>query len=330
MTQESIQAALYRTRGAARAVLQVQALPLPTPAPGEVRVRVAFSGVNPSDVKSRASISAPMPAPFVVPHSDGAGSVDAVGAGVDPARVGESVWLYNAQWDRAWGSAAQAVCLPQGQAVALPAGVSLDVGASVGIPLMTAFHAVESCGALLGRTVVVTGAAGSVGLYVTQLATLAGARVIAVVSSAEKAAVACAAGADVSINYSSEAVGARVRELTGGQGADALIEVDAAGNARHWGEALAQGGRVVVYGSNQPEMPLPFRPLIMGFLDVYFFIVYRLPPVALQRTLAAVNALLARDALTHPETATYTLDDIAAAHERVERGANAKVLIAMS
>lgn len=320
-----MKAAVYRNKGRARDVLQVEDLPWPEPGPGEVRVRIAASGVNPSDVKTRARPG--MDFPWVVPHSDGAGVIDAVGEGVDPARLGQRVWLWNGQWGRAMGTAAEAIALPARQAVPLPEAIAFETGASIGIPLMTAFHAVAQLGSLLGRTVLVPGAAGAVGLYVTQLARAAGARVIALVSSEAKAALAREAGADAAIDYRREDVTARVKALTGGRGADAIVEVDAAANARHWGDWLAFGGQVVVYGSGQADMALPFRPLILGFVDVRFFIVYRLPDEALRLTLAGITDLLSRGSLRHPAPIVHALADIAAAHEVVEQGAPGKVLV---
>lgn len=324
----TMRAALYTRKGAARDVLEVGVLPRPEPGAGEVRVKVAYSGVNPSDVKGRAG-KAGMAMPFahIVPHSDGAGTIDAVGVGVTGLTAGQGVWMYNGQWGRADGTAAEYIALPAAQAVPLPAGTSLEIGASLGIPLMTAFHAVDRCGSLLGRTVLVFGAAGAVGLYATQLAHLAGARVIAVVSSADKAAVARAAGAADVIDYRREDVGKRVGELTAGRGADAVIDVDAAANARLYAQVLAVGATVVIYGSGEDSIPVPFRPLLGKFASLYFFVVYALPPALLRRTLDGVDDLLVRGALRHSPTVVYDLADIAAAHERVEQGANAKVLL---
>jgi NADPH2:quinone reductase len=323
-----MRAALYTATGKAAEVLQLADRTPTPPAAGEVRVKLAFSGVNPSDVKSRAGTSSrPLSYPQVIPHSDGAGVVEAVGAGVGADLVGRRVWVYNGQWDRADGTAAECITLPVAQAVPLPDNVSFQEGASIGIPLMTAFHAVAACGSLIGRTVLVFGAAGSVGFYATQLARLGGARVIAVVSSADKAAVARGAGAHEVVNYRDEDVSARVRALTAGAGADYIIEVDAAGNARRYGELLSFGGKVVIYGTNARDVPVPFGPMILGFVTLYFFIVYKLPPALMQATLAGINQLLAQGVLKHPQVAVYPLDQIVAAHERVEAGANAKVLI---
>ena len=320
-----MKAAIYRSKGAARQVLEVIEREDPRPVGNEVRVKVAFSGVNPSDVKTRAR--AGMEFPEIIPHSDGAGVVEAVGPDAPPGLLNRRVWIYNGQWERAHGTAAGFVCLPAAQVVPLPDAVSFEVGASIGIPLMTAHHAVQACGSLVGKTVVVPGAAGSVGFYAAQLARLAGARVIAIVSSEEKAAIARAAGAAETIDYRRDDVAERVRTLTGGRGADCIIEVDAAGNARHYGSILAFGGKAVVYGSNAADITLPFRPMIMNFTSLYFFIVYRLPAPMLRQTTTGISQLLAREALKHPETAIYPLEQIAEAHERVEKGANAKVLV---
>lgn len=323
-----MRAALYRAKGLASDVLRIETVPSVEPELGEVRIKVAYSGVNPSDVKSRAgTASAAMDYSSVVPHSDGAGTIDALGPMVISRRIGERVWLFNAQWGRAMGTAAEFVTLPAQQAVPLPAHVPFEVGASIGIPLMTAYHAVHACGPLLGRSVVVFGAAGSVGLYATQLANMSGGRVIAVVSSESKAQDARAAGACEVIDYRKEDVAARVRALTGGNGADFAIDVDAAANSRHWGEMLAVGAKVVVYGSGQAQIPVPFRPMILGFVTLYFFIVYKLPPESLRQTLAGITGLLERDVLQHPRIEVHELDQIAAAHRRVEMGAEAKVLI---
>jgi NADPH2:quinone reductase len=323
-----MRAAIYTTKGPATDVLKIVELPDPQPAAGEVRVRIAFSGVNPSDVKSRSgTASRGSSYPQVIPHSDGAGVIDLTGPGVSADLLGRRVWVFNAQWDRAFGTAAGYVTLPVSQVVPLPDAVSFEVGASIAIPLMTAMHAVQACGTLLGKTVLIPGAAGSVGFYATQLAAMAGARVIGVVSSDEKAALALAAGAADIINYRNESLVERVQALTAGRGADCIIEVDAAAHAALYGSLLCFDGKAVIYGSGNPQITLPFGPMIVGFVTMVFFIVYRLPPAALKAVLDGVSAALARPGFQHPPTAIYPLEQIAAAHEQVERGANAKVLI---
>ncbi len=326
-----MRAAVYRTQGEAADVLEVIDRADPEPGPGEVRVRVAFSGVNPSDVKSRrGGPGRPMPFPEITPHSDGAGVIDAIGAGVPAEWQGRRVWIYNGQWARPYGTAAEKVTLPLAQAVPLPGGTSLEIGASIGIPLMTAFHAVRACGSLLGKTVLVPGAAGSVGLYATQLARRAAARVIASVSTAAKADLARAAGADDVIRYRDEDLVERVRTLTDGRGVDCIIDMDAAGHGPHYGSLLTFGGTVVIYGTNQPQITVPFGPMIQAFATLMFFIVYKLPAQVMRETIDGVNGLLREGSLTHPEPAIYPLDRIAEAHQRVEAGADAKVLVRLA
>lgn len=213
-------------------------LPDPQPASGEVRVRLQWSGVNPSDVKARSGARGPvMPFPQVIPHSDGMGVIDAVGADVDPARLSQRVWVWNAGWGRPNGTTTGLVVLPQQQAVVLPDNVPGEVGACLGIPALTAAHAVLTDGGVAGQSVLVAGGAGAVGHYSVQFARLLGAlQVITTVSSSAKAELARAAGADVVIDYKSENVVERVREVTAGAGVDRVIEVDIAANAdRHGG-----------------------------------------------------------------------------------------------
>jgi NADPH2:quinone reductase len=323
-----MRAAIYSRRGPASEVLQIVERQLPQPGSGEVRVKLAFSGVNPSDVKSRAGVAARTGGfAEVTPHSDGAGVIDAVGDGVDRSRIGERVWLYNGQWERPFGTAAEFITLPANQAIPLADSVSFEVGASIGIPLMTAMHAVQACGSLLGKTILVPGAVGSVGYYATQLACMAGARVIAIVSSEEKAAQARHIGAAETINYKTEQLVERVLALTDGKGADAIIDLDAATHAPLYGQLLRFQGQAVVYGSNQPQFSMPFGPMILGFVNIYCFIVYKLPSQAMQQVIESVQSVLMDEALQHPPTAIYPLNEIAAAHQQVERGANAKVLV---
>jgi NADPH2:quinone reductase len=317
-----MRAAFYERTGAAREVLQIVELPTPEPGPGEVRVRLACSGVNPSDVKSRAGLrSKELPFARIIPHSDGAGVIDKVGAGVPGARVGERVWTWNAAWKRASGTAAQYVVLPAAQAAVLPAQVPFDVGACLGIPALTALHAVRMDGGVAGKTVLVTGGAGAVGHYAVQMARLCGARrVLATVSSAEKATLARQAGADEVIDYRREDVAARVLEATGGDGAERVIEVDFAANVATSLAALRPEGDIVVYGSGRPEIAVPFFPAIVKNVRVRFFIVYNLNDADRAAALAQLDAWLREDRLRHNIAARLPLESIAEAHERVEGG----------
>lgn len=315
-------AAFYERTGAARDVLQLGELPDPQPGAGEVRVRLQWSGVNPSDVKSRAGLrSSAMPFPRVVPHSDGMGIVDAVGAGVDAGRIGQRVWIWNGAWGRPAGTAAQFIVLPQRQAVPLPDGVAGEAGACLGIPALTALHAVLMDGGVAGKTVLVAGGAGAVGHYAVQFARRLGARhVAATVSSEAKAALARSAGAQTVIDYRRENVAERLREALGGPGVDRIVEVDFAANAALDLELLKPGGDCVVYGSGAPQFTLPFFPLIVKNVRLRFFIVYNLAEDERRAAEDALQRLLAGGDLIHNVAARLPLARIAEAHEQVEQG----------
>ena len=314
-----MKAAFYERLGPAADVLQLGELPTPQPGPGEVRVRVRWSGVNPSDVKSRLGLrTGVMPFPRVIPHSDGMGVIDAVGDGVPAARVGERVWTWNAAWGRPHGTACEQVCLPQAQAVPLPD----EAGACLGIPALTALHAVIRDGGVAGKTVLVAGGAGAVGHYAVQMASqLGAARVIATASTPEKAALAREAGADDVVRYRDEPLAARVAELTRGQGVDRVIELDLGVNAAADLELLRPGGECVVYGSSASPLQLPFFPLIAKNLQLKFFIVYHLSPADRAQAVDTLTRMLARGTLRHNIAARLPLAEIAAAHALVERGA---------
>jgi NADPH:quinone reductase len=318
----TMRAACYERTGPAREVLRLADLPTPAPGPGEVRVKIAASGVNPSDVKSRAGLrSSALPFPRIVPHSDGAGLIDAVGSGVRASRVGERVWTWNAAWKRPFGTAAQYVVLPEMQAVTLPDLVPFDVGACLGIPALTALHAVRLDGGVANKTVLVTGGAGAVGHYAIQMAKLSGARqVIATVSNAQKAALAEQAGADLAIDYRSDDVSARLLDATEGEGVDRVIEVDFAANVTDALAVVKAEGDIVVYGSGKPEIPVPFFPAVVKNVRVRFFIVYNLNAPDRAAAVAQLTQSLEQGRLQHNIAARLPLDAIAEAHELVESG----------
>ncbi|MEQ1880948.1 MAG: NADPH:quinone reductase [Burkholderiales bacterium] len=317
-----MRAAIYEKTGPAHEVLKVVDVETPHPGPGEVRVKIQWSGVNPSDVKSRAGLRTKTLAfPRIIPHSDGSGVIDEVGADVPDERVGEKVWIWNAAWQRPFGSAAEYVVLPSRQAVRLPEGTSPEAGACIGIPALTAYHAVRVNGGVRDKSVLVAGGAGAVGHYAIQLARLGGAKqILTTVSGAEKAAVAKSAGADVAINYKSEDVLARVKELTGGRGADRVIEVDIAGNMNLDHQIVCPDGEIVVYGSNAADIAVPFFPMIVKNIGMKFFIVYNLSPQDRTRENRDITEMLERNVLTHNIAARLPLDKIADAHVLVEQG----------
>ncbi|CAH2599903.1 NADPH:quinone reductase [Rhodovastum atsumiense] len=315
-----MRAAWYERTGAAREVLILGELPTPSPGPGEVLVRLVTSGVNPSDWKTRGG-SRPMVGPRVIPHSDGAGTVEAVGEGVDAGRIGERVWIWNGQWKRPFGTAAEFIALPAAQAVRLPEATDFEAGACLGIPALTAWRAVQIDGGVAGQSVLVAGGAGAVGHYAIQMAKLLGARqVLATVSSAAKAAHARVAGADEVIDYRTEDVASRVAMLTGGRGVDRVVEVDLAANAALLPQVVARDGCCVCYGSGRPEVALPFGPMILSGAAVRFFIVYELSPAARAEGLARLTHWLEEGRLQHAIGRVLPLSEIVTAHELVERG----------
>ena len=315
-----MRAAYYESNGPAREVLRVADVDTPQAGRGEVRVRLRTSGVNPSDVKSRAGLTRKIAFPRVIPHSDGAGEIDAVGEGVSPARVGERVWVWNGQWRRPFGTAAEWIVLPSEQAVRLPANVTMEAGACLGIPAYTGYQGVLLARAKEGSTVLVAAGAGAVGHYAIQFAKKRKATVITTVSSPAKAEIARAAGADHVIDYKREDVGERVMALTAKRGVAPVIEMDLAANARLLPTVLAPNGVVAVYGSGAAEASIPFQFLLQNSITLQFFLVYLMPAEMRQRATADITRMLEQGELIHNVAQTFDRGDMVAAHEAVESG----------
>lgn len=319
-------AAIYERNGAARDVLRVTEVEKPDPAAGEVQVRVYASGVNPADVKNRKR--RPLESlEFVIPQVDGAGVIEAVGSGVSEKRIGERVWLWAPHWPRPYGTAAQYISLPSAQAVPLPANIDFEIGACVGIPLLTAYRAVTYDGDVAGQTILVPGGAGSVGHYAIQLAKRNGARVISTVSSASKAEEARRAGADFIVNYKEENVAERISSFAGRNGVDRVLEVNLAINASGYTSYLRTDGTVIVYGSDDWTAPLPQASYLLHGVQLCFFIVLNLPPAVRAEAHASAETLLRSGTLIHRIAARFPLSEIAAAHEAVENGAVGNVIV---
>jgi NADPH2:quinone reductase len=315
-----MRAAWYEKNGPAADVLRVGEMPVPEPGPGEVRVRIIASGLNPTDVKARAG-SRPMGFPRVVPHQDGAGVIDRVGPGVPASRVGERVWLYIVQWQRAWGTAAEFTVVPARLAVTLPANTGFVEGACLGIPAVTAHRCLFADGPLAGQTVLVTGGAGAVGHYAVQLAKWAGATVIATVSSPEKAALALAAGADHTVNYRAGDPAAQILELTGGAGVDRVVDVDFGANLPVTARVLKVNGVVASYASmGAPEPTLPFYALMARNATLRLVLIYTMPERAKDEATRDIGRLVEEGRLTHVVGARFTLDRIVEAHQAQENG----------
>jgi NADPH:quinone reductase len=287
-----MRAAYYEVNGAARDVLRVGELEKPSPGPGEVRVKIAASGVNPSDVKAREGRTRKIAFPRVIPHSDAADVIDAVGSGVKPSRVGERVWTWNGQWKRPFGTAAEYVSLPEALAVQLPEHTSFAEGACLGIPAMTAAHAVAVSGLGPGGTAL----------------------------TGDKAKLARAAGADHVIDYKRENVGERVMALTSGRGVDAVIELDLAANARLLPGVAHPRTTVVVYGTGAQVAEIPAQFLLTSAITLKFIFVYELTLAERTAALAMIARGLESRRLLHNVAATFPLGDIVAAHEAVEQG----------
>jgi NADPH2:quinone reductase len=325
-----MRAAFYERNGAARDVLSVAEVDTPVPGPGEVRVKLKTSGVNPSDVKAREGRTRKLGYPRVIPHSDGAGTIDMVGDGVPASRKGERVWVWNAQWKRPFGTCAEYVVLPAQFAVPLPSHISDEAGACLGIPAMTGYNAVDVAGIAKGMTVLITGGAGGVGHYAIQFAKARGATVLTTVSSDAKAALARQAGADHTIDYKRENVGERVMALTNKALADTVIEMDLAANAKLYPAVLRPRGQVVIYGTGSAEAAIPAQALLVNAMTIRFIYVYELTALERASAVTGVTHMLANKTLINNVALSLPLKDIVAAHEAVEQGkAMGNVVVAL-
>jgi NADPH2:quinone reductase len=312
-----MKAAWYEKQGPAQDVLHVGEMDDPQPAEGEVRIRVAASGVNPGDVKKREdAFGIGMAYPRVIPHSDGAGTVDRVGPGVSPEWVGRRVWCYGAQSYRPFGTAAEYVVLPSRQAVPLPDGVPMEQGACLGIPGITAHRAVYIGGSVEGRTVLVQGGAGAVGACAVQLAHRAGARVIATCRSEGDRDIASRAGAD-EVLLADDTLAERIRAFAP-NGIGHIVEVAFAGNVAADIEVLARDGSIATYATNAPKSEIPVWQLVFKNVRMFFIGSDDFPAEAKLEATRAINQALEAgwEGLTIAER--FSLDDIARAHEFVE------------
>jgi NADPH2:quinone reductase len=318
-------AAIYDRTGPARDVLRVEEVDAPRPGPGEVLVRVTVSGVNPTDYKSRSRGDVAFA--FQVPNQDGAGVVEAVGSGVDPSRVGQRVWLWFAQWRRQWGTAAQYTVVPERQAVPLPDHASDDLGASLGIPALTAHRCLFADGPVEVRTVLVAGGAGGVGHAAIELARRAGARVIATASTDDKARLARAAGAHETIDYRAADAPERLRAAAP-EGVDRVVELSL-GHNLELDLAAANANAAIVSYANEAggELAVPVRRLMTANIVLRFVLVYTMGDEAIRAAVDHVAAAVAEGALSTLPLHRFTLEQAADAHDAVEAGAVGKVVI---
>ncbi|MDM8166338.1 NADPH:quinone reductase [Roseovarius sp.] len=326
-----MRAAWYERFGPAADVLETGEADTPSAGPGEVLVRVAFSGVNPSDSKARAGsrpgVTKP-PFPRIIPHSDGSGVIEAVGDGVDAARVGQRVWIWNGQWQRPFGTAAEYIAVPEAQAVPLPEGVSLEAGATLGIPGLTAAQTVFGGGDVAGQTLLVSGGAGAVGHNAVQLAKSGGATVIATCSTGGADRVK-AAGADHVLDYADPELAAKITELTGGKGIDRAVEVEFGVNAALLAEVMKPLGTIAAYGSVKNMTPeLPFGPYLFKGLKLDITLIYILPDAPRAEAIERLHAALADGALKPDVEHVLPLEKAAEAQDIVlEPGRAGAVLL---
>jgi NADPH:quinone reductase len=323
-----MRAALYDANGPARDVLRVTEVQRPEPGPGEVRVHVYFSGINPTDVKTRSGATARPIDEFQIPHQDGSGVIDAVGTGVDPARVGQRVWLWLAAHGRRWGTAAEWTVVPERHAVPLPDGVSLELGAQLGVPAMTAHRCLFADGPVAGQAVLVAGGAGAVGHFAIELAKRDGARVAATVSGPEKAELAGQAGADLVVNYRETDVAEQVRPFA--ERVDRVVEVALGANLRTDLALSGPGTVVVAYAADAADPTLPVRACMSTNVVLRFVLVYGVPAEAQDQAVAGITAALRAGNLTPLPSHRFTLDEIVKAHEAVENGISGKVLVTLA
>ena len=317
-----MKAAWFEKFGPAPDVLMVGEQPTPEPQDGEVLVRLMASGVNPSDVKKRAgSLPSLLDDGLVIPHSDGAGIIEALGAGVGDREVGERVWVYQAQYGRRFGTAAEFVAIDSSRAPPLPEGTSFEIGACLGIPAMTAHRCVFADGAVDGQTILVTGGAGRVGNYAIQWASRAGASVIATSSSLDDDRVCIDAGASAVINHRQPGWGDEILKETGQEKVDRVVDVEFGANLAEILKVIRTGGTIATYSSTQvPEPKLPFLKMMFMDLTMRLVIVYAMPEDAKQQAIADIDQRLRDKQLQHRVSRALPLSEIARAHEIIEQG----------
>lgn len=327
-------ASTYARTGPAAEVLSVGEVAAPVAGPGEVLVRVFASGINPADVKRRGGWRGMgMDHALVIPHTDGAGEIIAIGEGVHASRVGERVWMWNAQGGygeagRAFGTAAEFIAIASHQAVRLSDKLSFADGANLGVPAMTAYRAVFADGPVTGQTIFVNGAAGAVGHFAVQMAVAGGARVIGTVSNVEAAKHVTDAGAFATIDRKTENVSARIIELTEGQGVDRVIEVDFGANLELDAAVLKRNGTVAAYSSSSNPTPvLPYYAFASKGANLRFIQGFLIPEAQRLAGERMIAEMADAGKLKVAIGATFPLSDIAKAHERVERGGLGNVVV---
>ncbi|GHB26555.1 NADPH:quinone reductase [Salinicola rhizosphaerae] len=315
-----MKAAYYEAQGSARNVLKIGDFPIPEPGPDEVRVRIHVSGLNPTDVKARTGFSSEMPYKCIIPHQDGAGVIDAVGDNVSLDRLGERVWIYEAQYGRATGTAAEFVVVPSLQAVHLPDAVSFEIGASLGIPALTAHRCLFSDGSLEGRRVLIHGGAGVVGTSAILLSKWAGAWVCTTVMNSDQAVIAKENGADLVLYRTSENIADVILEVTGREGVDYIMDVALKENFEVNMACISQGGVISSYATREAsdELSIPLLKAMMHGCVLRFVYIYNVVKEAKKTAIADINSCLESGCYSPKIGLSVPLVAIADAHEALE------------
>jgi len=322
-----MRAAVYRTTGDAD-VLEVTDIKRPGPGPGQVRVRLHASGINPTDVKSRSGAT-PRPIDgFQVPHHDGAGVIDAVGAGIDLARIGERVWVMLVANANPYGTAADFCIVREDFARPLPAEITFAQGATLGVPALTAAYCLFADGPIDGTQVLVHGGAGGVGRYAVQLARWAGATVVATASSEVKQQIAREAGAHHVVDYRAADAAERIRAIA--PAIRRIIEVNIGANLDLDLEVSHPGTVIVVYAADGPDPVLPRRKLMTASVTLEFMLLYNTEREKFARALDLTEQALRDGALTMPPATIYRLEEIADAHRAQEAGPDTRILLGIT
>ncbi len=317
-----MRAVWFEKFGSAKDSLVSGELEKPHAKAGEVLVRMHTTGVNPSDVKKRAgAFPNLLDEGLVVPHSDGAGIIEAVGDGVDAGRVGQRVWVYQAQYARRFGTAAEFLSIDGNRAVELPENTSYEVGACLGIPVMTAHRCVFADGPVSGKSVLVTGGAGRVGYYAIQWAKQAGARVIATASNDDDVNICRSVGADKVVNHRQSSWGEAVLLANNDEKIDRIIDVEFGANLPEVLKLIKTSGTIATYSSTQVREPqLPFLQMMFMDLTIRMVIVYAMPETAKQAAIEEIVSKLKTASLQHRVAHQLDFEDMAKAHELIEQG----------
>jgi NADPH2:quinone reductase len=325
-----MKAAWYKTQGSAREVLQVGELPAPLPEQGEVRVKIHFSGVNPGDTKKRADwMGFGMSHPLVVPHSDGSGVIDAIGKGVDEKRIGERVWVYGAQSGRQYGTAAEYSVVPADQAVPLPNEVSYEVGASLGIPGITAHELVMSDGSVKDKIVFIQGILGAVGSLAAQIAHRDGAKVFGSVRLASELEAVNRSIVDEVFSLDDEALIEKIKAAAP-KGVHRIIEVSLSDNADLDADIIATHGIIATYATREDRTEIPFWPMLFSNVTIKLYGGDGFSHQAKQRAAFQLTQAAKEGALSIAIAESLPLESIAEAHDKVDAGARQRIILKIS